>query len=182
MTIPTRIGGAILTNVSELVLTNLSADYIKYKLIFSGLVAVSDTQTNLVIRTSTNNGTSFTSSSNAYAIRLQRSSGTDSRTINYVVFSTMAQAVNAVSNTSGNFISGTIEIFEPVNANVSTIFLTRSNGRVNADSDASNPQVQDVWARREAQESNNAIGIFAISDAAVASNFSMQYVLYGYEA
>lgn len=165
-----------LTNVTELVLTGLSTDYLKYVLYFNGAAAVGSTGTSLVAQVSTNNGSSFNSSTDAYIYRLQRSSGSNGVAQNFTGTSTSAYLIDGLCNTSGDFVSGFIEIFDPADSGSRTTFLTSSGGRVNADSNDANMNVQEVMGQREAAESNNAVRIFAVN-----GNFSMKYSLYGYK-
>lgn len=177
-----KLDSGTLTNVSELVLADLSANVFKYEIVFSGLVAISASQTNLVFRTSVNNGATFNSSGDAYSYRVVRSSGAAGNSASFSGTVTGGQLINGVSNNAGNLIDGTIEIFGAMNALDHTTTITRSNGRVNADSNTSNPQVQNTESQREASEANNALRIFALDDGGTESNFSMQYTVYGYLA
>lgn len=170
------IESGTVTNQAELILNDLSGDYVKYVLYFSGAAAVDSSQTSLVARTSTNNGSSFNSSADTYIYRIQRSSGNNGEGVHYTATSTSAELINGLSNTADNFLAGFIEIFDPVDGGSKTTFLTSSGGRINADGNSANMNVQETMGQREAAEANDAIRIFAAS-----GNFSMRYSLYGYK-
>lgn len=170
-----KVSGGILTNASQLILNNLSASVFKYEIVFSGLSAVTGSQTDLVFQTSINNGASFAGGSAEYANRLIFAMYPSGDNTYYTSYDTEAHLINALSNTTGDFVSGTIEIFNPMNALLNTNALTRCGGRINANSNTTNPAFEDMWNRREVLEANNAIKIYVTS-----GNFNMQYTVYAY--
>lgn len=178
-----KISDGEIVAATELIITGLSADYFKYEIVASKLRAVTQTQTNLVIRTSTDNGTSFTGGSNTYAWFLQRSSGLgNGNTAAYSGGATRGFVINGLSNISGNWEGANIEIYNPMNAIGRTTIITRSAGKLNADGRTDNPNVQMCISQRTTLEANNAIRLFIESDSSVTGDFSMRYVVYGYVA
>lgn len=178
-----KLSDGELTAATELVLANLSTDYFKYEVVATRLRAVSQAQTNLVFRTSTDNGVTYMAGSYTYSYFIQRSSGPgNGSTAGYDGGSTRGFLLNGFSNVTNDWSAANIEIFNPMNASGYTTVITRSGGKLNADSRTDNPNVQMCVVQRLAVEANNAIRIFVDSDGGVPGDFSMRYAVYGYLA
>lgn len=173
-----RIDGATLTNVSELVITDLSANYIKYVIEFNGLKSNTLAATNLVCRLSADNGSTWIQTDTSYGNLVQKAGGAGGTIARNIGSWNWSYLVQSISNTAGNFCSGSIEIFDPMDSGSQTKILCRSGGRIGT----LGVGVQGAEVRRTGAEANNAIRIFSDSDSLEPGNFSMRYVLYGYLA
>lgn len=172
-----RIGGGSISAGTELIITDLSLACIKYDIIFSGLRSDNQTQVDLVLTTSTDNGSTFTTSSGAYVWQLQLVSSAGSPANVFTNSDTSASLVRAIGSAANNYQAGVIEIYNPMDTNSRTTMLTRSGGRINADGITTNANTESIMSQRNNTEANNAVRI-AIS----AGTFTMKYTIYGYLA
>lgn len=171
------IESGTITNQAEYVITDLLSDYIKYVLYFSATFTVGSASTDFVACTSTDNGSTFTTSADSYGYRVQRSSGSSSsNTTHWTGTWTRAELSSGISNISGNFMAGSIEIYDPMDSGVRTTILTHSGGNINADGNTADQAFLDVTGQREVAEGNDAVRIFVNS-----GNYTMKYALYGYK-
>lgn len=166
-----RIGGGTVSNTQHLVIPDLSADYIKYEIAFSEL-RTSTTNGYLHMMFSTDNGSTWAT---GYSSRIEYYT---SHTLTDSSAMRIADQIGAQSVGWDFFCcSGTIEIFDPMNANSRTTVLARLGG-------FGWNQVfsgQRGSGQRNAAEANNAVRISG-DNGSGATNFNMNYVVYGYLA
>lgn len=158
-----------LTGASELLITNLSADFIKYKVIVSDVAA--STPTTLRLTTSTDNGSTFDTTSN-YTYREQVANSDDAGNLNNTTgTTTSAQLIRDIGPTQTQ--AGTIELFNPMYATGRTTIQTWAGGIDSGDDSL----IQDVMVQKDTAEANNAVRIYPASGI-----ITMRYVIYGYLA
>lgn len=170
-----------LSSASDLIITDLSLDYIKYEILFSRLYSnESGSDINLAIQTSTNNGSSFTAGG-GYTYDLVRGAQSGYGAAPHYPYdaSDFCLINNSLSNIDGNFVSGVIEIFNPMNPSTKTTILANNAGKFNI-SGSINTGVQITINIRNTAEANNALKVFVITNSGTPRLFTMDYVIYGY--
>lgn len=162
-----RIAGGAVSNTQHLVIPDLSADYIKYEIAFSEL-RTSSSDGYLYMDFSIDNGTSWQT---GYTSRVEL------WTSHTVTTANKMRIADYVSSGANDHQSGTIEIFDPMNASTRTTVLARLGGF-----GWSSVYIgQRGSGQRNAAEANNAVRISGDTGSG-AINYNMNYVIYGFLA
>ena len=161
------------SGVSSLDFTDLSGTYSCYELIISNLEPGTDAVT-LVLRTSTNNGSSFDSGASDYGWMVGLSSVADAwaGTNDQTAASISLSSASLLGNGSNESSAFSIKVFDPADASrtrvVSQGAITSTTGNVHLNTSAG------------ARLSNTAVDAFQILVS--SGNLSCDYVLLGYLA